>query len=210
VLLQWLRARSTGKVGSPTSLAGVVEMSSKKAKGTVRWFYTAKGTGFITLDHSTKYIFFKSGSDHDLNIGDFVEFEVCADWHKCPRAFDITAPTLTTFDIMAPSLTNDSHPDGWWCAEQKVGDKQKKIKMRSWWRKVYQMLLKSRFYHVFHDSNVIKIMFLLRLESLLWYCCLLTKVDDSSSIYHALILFLPKGDVELMYMNVVCFNFDRS
>jgi hypothetical protein len=33
-------------------------------------------------------------------------------------------------------------------------------------KEIYHVLLKSRFYHVFHDSAVIMIMFLLRFESL--------------------------------------------
>ena len=43
----------------------------------------------------------------------------------------------------------------------------------------------------------------------------LTKVDNSNIImfihkfFHALILFLSNGDVELVYKNIVCFNFDQ-
>jgi cold shock CspA family protein len=79
-----------------------MEMSSKKAKGTVRWFNTTRSTGFVILDHGNGYIFFKSCGDQDLNIGDSVEFKVRADWRGRPRAFD----------IMASALTSDSHPDG--------------------------------------------------------------------------------------------------
>jgi cold shock CspA family protein len=85
---------------SHSSLGDVVEMSLKKAKETLRWFNTARGTGFVTLDQGSEYIIFKCGIDHDLSIGDSVEFEVCTDWQGCPRAID----------IMAPALTSDSHP----------------------------------------------------------------------------------------------------
>lgn len=73
-------------------MAAMVDLLSERMKGTVRWFNAIKGSGFVTPDNDGGYIYFHRRDGYpDLNIGDFVEFEIRADWDGRPRAFDVAA-----------------------------------------------------------------------------------------------------------------------
>jgi cellular nucleic acid-binding protein len=82
-------------------------------KGMVRWFNATKGSGFITPDNGSGYIYFSQPSlkfdgrdgHRILHIGDSIEFEIRADWDGRPRAFDITAPG-------SGAHIGGFHPDG--------------------------------------------------------------------------------------------------
>ncbi|KAL5660747.1 hypothetical protein ACJX0J_027872, partial [Zea mays] len=69
-------------------------------KGTLEWFNATTGYGFITSIDYGEFLYFlqpplkshKLSGNHNLRVGDSVEFRIMEDKYGCLRAFDITAP----------------------------------------------------------------------------------------------------------------------
>ncbi|KAK3154030.1 hypothetical protein QOZ80_2BG0184930 [Eleusine coracana subsp. coracana] len=85
-------------------------MSGGRVKGTVKWFNSTKGFGFITPEDGREDLFvhqssLKSDGYRSLNDGDVVEFEVSSGSDGRPKAIDVTAPG-------GGALQGGSRPDG--------------------------------------------------------------------------------------------------
>ncbi|XP_062218964.1 glycine-rich protein 2-like [Phragmites australis] len=85
-------------------------MSSERVKGTVKWFNTTKGFGFITPDDGSEDLFvhqssIKSDGYRSLNDGDTVEFVVSSGDDGRTKAVDVTAPG-------GAALAGGPRPDG--------------------------------------------------------------------------------------------------
>jgi cold shock CspA family protein len=80
--------------------ATITMSSEKMMKGTLEWFNATTGYGFITSIDYGEFLYFlqpplkshKLSGNHNLRVGDSVEFRIMEDKYGCLRAFDITAP----------------------------------------------------------------------------------------------------------------------
>ncbi|GJN09855.1 hypothetical protein PR202_ga27900 [Eleusine coracana subsp. coracana] len=91
--------------------------AAKRMMETVIWFNASRGSGFITPNIGSGYLYFhhpslKSDGSHGLNVGDSIEFEVCTDRHGRLTVVDVTTPGGGAFVGYSRPCRNEGDQDG--------------------------------------------------------------------------------------------------